>query len=50
MLKLIAFLFTGCWHKWETVSTHKLSGDGAIGIRYMMKCTRCGKHKKQDLI
>lgn len=51
MLKLIAFLFTGCWHRWEHVETKRLTGDGgAIGQRVVSKCARCGLHKKQDLI
>lgn len=51
MLKLIAFLFTGCWHDWKLKSTHGLHGDGgARGLRYMYQCTKCGRHKKQDVI
>ena len=46
MFKLIAFLFTGCWHDWKL-----LNGDGgARGLRYMYQCTKCGRHKKQDVI
>ena len=51
MFKLIAFLFTGCWHKWEFLSLNRLSGDGgAVGQRVISKCSRCGKYRKQDLI
>ena len=50
MLKLIAFLFTGCWHRWETISTHVLTYENARGSRFVLRCTRCGRHKKQDLI
>lgn len=51
MFKLIAFLFTGCWHDWKLKSTHHLLGDGnSKGLRYMYTCTKCARHKKQDII
>ena len=55
MLKLIAFLFTGCWHNWDLKSTtnlirHVSDGGGRAGVRYMYQCTKCGRPKKQDII
>lgn len=51
MFKLLAFLVTGCWHKWEPISRNRLTGDGgAVGQRVTSRCTKCSKFKKQDLI
>lgn len=52
MWKLFEFIFSGCWHKWETVSTHRLTDSdcGGIGSRYILRCTKCGDVKKRDLI
>lgn len=51
MLKLLEFLFTGCWHNYEFVAVNKLHGPGgAVGQRVISKCHKCGKYRKQDLI
>lgn len=51
MIKIIQFLWSGCWHDWQFLSVNRLAGDGgAVGQRVTSKCTKCGKHRKQDLI
>lgn len=52
MLKLLGFLITGCWHKWETVEQRDLTSSlgSAKGQRIYLKCQHCGIWKKQDLI
>lgn len=52
MIKLIAFLITGCWHKWTTekmVALHS-KDTGAQGTRVYLKCERCGDWKNRDMI
>lgn len=51
MKRLIAFLFTGCFHSWKTISNQLLTdstGD-VIGSRYVFRCEKCGEVKKKDL-
>ncbi len=50
MKKLIEFLWNGCWHKWETTETVKVTYDGTfIGRAVMCKCTKCGMPKRFNL-
>lgn len=50
MKKLIDFLWSGCWHKWETIETLRVTYDGAfIGRAMMCKCTKCGMPKRFNL-
>lgn len=54
MIKLLAFLFAGCWHKWAIIHEGPLfDGDNVkrgrpIGRWYDLQCERCGtvKHKE----
>lgn len=49
MIKLIGFLFGGCWHKWEIIDeqTVDYKHDFASGTatRYIMQCEHCGNIK-----
>lgn len=50
MLKLLAFLWTGCWHKWKFTGGHSEVYESlqaeARGLRaytkYRYRCERCG--------
>lgn len=52
MLKLLGFLFTGCFHKWKTIDKHKVEyrTDFSSGVhdRYVLQCEKCGNIKKKD--
>ena len=51
MIRLIEFLISGCWHKWETIDECGLTSVfGNTGTRIMLKCEKCGNWKKKDLI
>ena len=58
MIKLLQFLFSGCWHKWEDlksvdvdVQRNKAFANGVETAettsytRYYGRCVRCGVHK-----
>lgn len=50
MKKLIEFLWSGCWHKWETIETLSVTHkERPIGRAMMCKCTRCGTPKRFNL-
>ena len=54
MLKLISFLFTGCWHRWSILKEISLfdtnvSSTRPIGVRYILQCTKCGIVKGKDV-
>ena len=49
MIKLIGFLFSGCWHKWKTIdkamvrySNEFSSGQAPL---YTLQCEHCGNIK-----
>lgn len=51
MLRLIQWLIFGHIHKWNTEKNVPLErDDGAVGTRYLLRCTHCGNVKKKDLI
>lgn len=51
MSKLWQFLWSGCWHKWETIRQIVLTTDyGSKGTRLECRCEKCGKWTKFDLI
>lgn len=49
MIKLIGFLFSGCWHKWKIIKTEvvKYDNDFSVGTayRYTLQCEHCGNIK-----
>jgi hypothetical protein len=52
MIRLLQYIFSGCWHKWETIDKASLSwksdfGEGQ-GTRYTLRCEHCGKVTKKD--
>lgn len=53
MLRLLAFLWSGCPHKWEIHKTYTLYSDGGaelpIGVQYHLRCTKCGNMKKKQM-
>ena len=57
MIRLLSFLFTGCWHKWEIIETYNvmtrsvLSGAnlGQCGTRYILQCGKCGNVKGKEI-
>lgn len=43
MIKLLHFLWHGCWHKWVSVKTIPTSNDvGENWYRYVCRCEKCG--------
>lgn len=50
MLRLFAFLWSGCWHKWETIEVlrNKWSNDfgsHGVGLAFHERCERCGVNR-----
>jgi hypothetical protein len=49
MIKLLQFLWSGCFHHWETIAVTELkySGDFSSGTcdKYTLRCTKCGAMK-----
>jgi len=59
MKRLLEFLWSGCWHEWETESICKIldSSKGVtledvatgkflpIGRKYVLRCKKCGELK-----
>lgn len=50
MLRLIAFLFTGCFHEWKQIDSgiifEQTSHRMPIGNWYDCKCSKCGSIKR----
>ena len=55
MSKLLAFLWSGCWHKWKTqgygdlVKTNDF-GSRREGYHYTLRCEKCGRHMLEKLL
>ena len=54
MKKLIEFMFSGCWHEWETIDEQKcwqkLTYDSGhtkkwVIMVYTLRCKKCGEIK-----
>ena len=59
MRKLLEFLWSGCWHEWETESIINIVDSGPkvtledvaagkvlpIGKKYLLRCKKCGDIK-----
>lgn len=49
MIKLLQFLFHGCWHKWKIIDKHTVDYKGDFSAwtadRYILQCEHCGKIK-----
>ena len=49
MIKLIGFLFSGCWHKWKIIHDENVDyrDDFSSGTatRYILQCECCGNVK-----
>lgn len=44
MIKILQFLWHGCWHNWELSSTGAKSIDGRPnGLYYIYKCSKCDR-------
>jgi len=52
MKRIIAFLLSGCWHKWTIIDKRRLDyrTDFSSGScdRYTLQCDRCGNLKTKD--
>lgn len=55
MLKLLAFLWTGCWHKWKILHERHVyeagkskSNSYPVYTRYELQCERCGTIKGKN--
>jgi hypothetical protein len=53
MKRLIEFLLSGCFHRWETIDKGSFSWKSDIsegsGTRYTLRCEKCGEIKKKDI-
>ena len=50
MIKLLAFLWCGCWHKWAILKNGPIvCGGQHIGNYYELQCERCGDVKSRNL-
>lgn len=57
MLRLLAFLWSGCWHKWEILKESDVYEKGRTGQLnalpfardYYLHCERCGDVKSRRL-
>jgi len=49
MIKVIGFLFSGCWHKWKIIHQDVLQyndfGSSGTCINYTLQCEHCGNIK-----
>ena len=53
MIRLLQFLWSGCWHEWEVIQTVKLNWSDDFGgegtcTRYNLQCKKCGNIKTHD--
>lgn len=51
MLRLLEFLWTGCWHKWETIETGcyvEEPGGLGWGLWFHERCTKCGINRQRN--
>lgn len=46
MIRLISFLFTGCWHKWAVFRTGPVRPQGDW---FYLRCEKCGNLKSKWL-
>jgi len=50
MIKLIQFIWSGCWHIWKDTERINLTRYGdVVGVRYIQQCTECGNRRRIDL-
>jgi len=47
MIKLLEFLWHGCWHDWKHEDNSKIVDDERhqIGIAFWYRCEKCGRFK-----
>lgn len=53
MKRLIEFLLSGCFHKWEILAKTQFSWKNdwseGQGTRYTLRCEKCGEIKKRGI-
>lgn len=53
MIRLLQYILSGCWHKWETIDVSPFTWNSDIssgrGTRYTLRCEKCGKITKKDI-
>jgi hypothetical protein len=46
MLKLLEFLWHGCWHDWQQTGRGNIAHEGTVvGTYYVYRCAKCGRVK-----
>lgn len=49
MMRLLSFLWSGCWHVWRTVGSGPYSKNGESvfvkGTYFVLRCEKCGEVK-----
>ena len=53
MIRFISYLITGCWHRWEGLSTAPVfectDSNRPFAIDHILRCEKCGNLKKKRL-
>ena len=54
MIRLVSFLFSGCWHHWEIIDKSLVEvGDDSCVVqtydRYILQCKHCGTIKMKNM-
>lgn len=52
MIKILEFLWSGCWHYWEHQFKITMvdKGDETVGYRMAYKCKKCQQYKTRRLV
>lgn len=52
MIQLLAFLWSGCWHRWKIIHTIRVfetaTSNHPCAHRYELQCERCGSVKARS--
>ena len=50
MLKIIQFLWHGCWHDWKFLGSGTLvSGTKTVGQYYAYQCSKCSRIEERGM-
>ena len=54
MMKLLAFLWSGCWHRWKIIGRSNVFEHGRgpkdalpVNIDFTLQCERCGTVRRK---
>ena len=57
MIRLLSFLFTGCWHQWKIIEVNNIMTRSVLtganlsqsGTQYILQCEKCGNVKGKEI-